>query len=361
MKNPILAFVLSFFPGGGLLYLGKIRGIFYMIGVFAVPIFFYIIYGMSYFDGFIFLGIAGALLLYFINIVDTVVSASAVIRNEQMTNVEKQVSGTSESERFFTIILSFIPGLGHFQLGLMNRGFTLLLAFFGTGIMVFFVALLTNRSEFLIFGLILPVIWLYGFFDGMKQLTKKQKGEELVDRSILEDLEASREDGRKSKSVAKVLSLFPGAGHLYLGYQKRGIQLMAIFLLSIYLLDFLRLGLFLFLIPIIWFYSFFDGLQKASIYGNGPIDDQPIVNYLINHQKWIGIAFVFTGLYYFAGNIVFPIMAPKLRELYDVDLYYWFDRYFQTAVVSLLFIIGGFKLLSGSKKKKTGPTEENLE
>src|SRR5690606_27141104 len=122
-----------------------------------------------------------------------------------------------------------------------------------------FVALLTHRSEFLVFGLILPVIWLFGFFDAMKQLDKKQKGEKLVDRSILEDIELSREEGKKSRSIAKILSLFPGAGHLYLGYQRRGIQLMAIFLFSIYVLDFLRLGLFLFLIPIIWFYSFFDG------------------------------------------------------------------------------------------------------
>lgn len=50
--------------------------------------------------------------------------------------------------------------------------------------------------------------------------------------------------------------MFPGAGHMYLGLQRRGLQLMAAFLLSIYLLDLLRLSAFLFLVPIIWFYSF---------------------------------------------------------------------------------------------------------
>lgn len=64
----------------------------------------------------------------------------------------------------------------------------------------------------------------------MQQLNKKQLGEELVDRSILEDLEMKREVGKKSKSIATFLSIFPGAGHLYLGLQKRGIQLMAAFL-----------------------------------------------------------------------------------------------------------------------------------
>lgn len=38
---------------------------------------------------------------------------------------------------------------------------------------------------------------------------------------------------------------------MYLGLQRRGLQLMAAFLLSIYLLDLLRLSAFLFLVPII--------------------------------------------------------------------------------------------------------------
>ena len=146
----------------------------------------------------------------------------------------------------------------------MNRGMTILASFLGLGIMIFFVAALTGRGAFLVFLAFLPLIWVYGFFDAMQQLGKKEKGEELVDRSILEDFEMRHEEGKKSRAIATFLSIFPGAGHLYLGLQRRGIQLMAAFLFSIYILDILRLGIFLFLIPIIWFYSFFDGMQRAS-------------------------------------------------------------------------------------------------
>ncbi|WAA12884.1 hypothetical protein [Fervidibacillus halotolerans] len=354
MKNPIIAFLLSFFPGGGLLYLGKLRGIFYLIGIFFIPVFFYI---FGYYGELFVLGLILAFLLYFISFVDTIASSSNLLKSQGNTSGE--TSRSFESERFYTIILSFIPGLGHFQLGLMNRGITFLLAFFGTGIMVFFVTLLLRMEEFLVFGLILPVIWFYSFFDVMNQLTKKQKGEELIDRSILEDFEESRENGRKSKTVAKVLSMIPGVGHLYLGYQKRGFQLLAIFFLAIYLLDFLRLGLFLFVIPILWFYSFFDGLQKASTYEDGKIDDEPVFNYFVNHQKWIGVAFLFIGLYYLAKNTLFPILDPIIRDLYKISIDYWFDQYFQTAIVSLLFIIGGIKLLLGSKKHTPGSEENN--
>jgi hypothetical protein len=265
---------------------------------------------------------------------------------------EPQAQATQESERFYTIVLSFVPGLGHFQLGLMNRGLTLLAAFLGLGIMVIFITALSSRSEFLVFLMGLPIIWVYGFFDSVQQLNKKQCGEELIDRTIFEDFETRRDDGKKSKSIATFLSIFPGAGHLYLGLQQRGIQLMAAFLFSIYILDVLRLGIFLFLIPIIWFYSFFDAMQKVSKYGEEEIDDVPIISYLINHQKWVGIGLVVMGLYYLLMNVVIPVFSPMISNIIQIDLMFWIQRYFQTGLVCVLLIGGGIKLLSGSKQKR---------
>ncbi|WP_019155479.1 hypothetical protein [Robertmurraya massiliosenegalensis] len=356
MKNPIVAFLLSFFPGGGLLYLKQtLRGLAYLFGEFALIILFFILMSAWQEEMAIVIFVLGVI-LYIVNIIDTTITAPKAVYKTGLVQSEGQATKvqTNEQERFFTIVLSFIPGVGHFQLGLMNRGMTLLTGFLGTIIMVFFVTVLTSRSEFLIFLAILPVVWVYGFFDTMQLLSKKQRGEELVDRSILEDLEMKREDGKKSKSIATFLSIFPGAGHLYLGLQKRGIQLMAAFLFSIYILDILRLGIFLFLIPIIWFYSFFDGLQKASRYGKEEMEDVPIISYFINHQKWVGIGLILLGLYYLTSNIVLPAFSPMLAQLIDIDIRYWFDRYFQTAIVCILMIGGGIKLLMGSKRKKAG-------
>ncbi len=96
--------------------------------------------------------------------------------------------------------------------------------------------------------------------------------------------------------------MFPGAGHMYLGLQRRGLQLMAAFLLSIYLLDLLRLSAFLFLVPIIWFYSFFDALQQTAKYGKERVHDEPIIDYFINHQRWIGIGLITLGLLFIRSN-----------------------------------------------------------
>ncbi|GIN63688.1 hypothetical protein J27TS8_36810 [Robertmurraya siralis] len=360
MKNPILAFLLSFFPGGGLLYLRQtVRGLAYMFGEFALILLFIVLMSALEEGLAIIIFILGVI-LYIVNIIDTAITAPKTVYKAGFMQTEGQQPSkvqTNEQERFFTIVLSFIPGVGHFQLGLMNRGMTLLTAFLGTIIMVIFVTVLSSRMEFLLFLALLPVIWVYGFFDTMQQLNKKQLGEELVDRSILEDLEMKREVGKKSKSIATFLSIFPGAGHLYLGLQKRGIQLMAAFLFSIYILDVLRLGIFLFLIPIIWFYSFFDGLQKASRYGREELEDVPIISHFINHQKWVGIGLVLLGLYYLTSNIVLPAFSPMISELINIDVRYWFDRYFQTGIVCVLMIGGGIKLLMGSKRKKEGKAE----
>lgn len=353
-KNPFIAFLLAFFPGGGLMYIGKVlRGLFYTATVFGIPIFAVLLTVLSNEEIFLLIALGG-LLFYVVNFIDTTVTASKLYNESNLNQKGIGTEKPHDSERFFTIILSFIPGLGHFQLGLVYRGMTLLVAFFGAAIMIFFVTMMTGREEFLIFLAALPIIWFFGFFDAIKQLERKKNGEKLEDKSILEDLENRNSEGKKSKAIATLLSIIPGAGHLYLGLQKRGIQLMAAFLFSIYILDVLRLGIFLFIVPIIWFFSFFDGLQKATrIDEDLENEDVPLVSFFVNHQKWVGIGLIALGIYYFGTQVVMPVASPYLRELFHIDIEYWFYSYFQTAFLCILLIGGGIKLMMGRKSKSS--------
>ncbi|MCM3126608.1 MULTISPECIES: multi-tm2 domain protein [unclassified Paenibacillus] len=245
-----------------------------------------------------------------------------------------------ESERFYTILLSFVPGLGHLHLGLLQRGLSFLIGFFGLGIMLFFVTAITRQEIFLLFLLLLPIMWLYCMFDAVQHVNRKQAGEILEDKTLFEQLEHGRSTGKKSKVIANLLAAFPGAGHMYLGLQKRGLQLMLIFLGSIYVLDLLGLSLFLFLIPIIWFYSFFDGLQQSSKYGREPLYDKPVIESWTRYQRWIGIALLFLGVYY----ILIRLVVPEFGDQFG----FYIDRiqsHMNTIIVSLLLIGGGIKLL----------------
>lgn len=359
MKSSTKALTLSLFPGLGHIYFGKIfRGVLYLLLVVGLA--FVTIIGLMTNDPEIaILTFLLGIFIYLISFIDMGVQISKQKKELLEANPDPlNPKPTQDSERFYTIVLSFIPGLGHFQIGLMNRGLTLLASFLGLAVMVIFVTALSSRSEFLVFLAALPIIWVYGFFDAVQQVNKKQRGEELVDRTIFEDFEMRREDGKKSKSIATFLSIFPGAGHLYLGLQRRGIQLMAAFLFSIYILDILRLGIFLFLIPIIWFYSFFDAMQKVSRYGKEQLEDEPIIAYFLNHQRWVGIGLILLGIYYLFMNILLPALSPILNRLINVDIMYWIQGYLQTGIVCVLLIGGGIKLLSGSKQKKEAKNHE---
>ncbi|WP_284644115.1 hypothetical protein [Paenibacillus silviterrae] len=350
-KHPMVAFLLSFIPGLGFLYLGKLgRGLLYGCGFFG-PL------------GLLFLALLlrngrGADELLILPLFSVVIALINLIDMARTVSRSAQAApGAGEhqrrdQDRGFTIALSFIPGLGHLQLGLMQRGLSLLISFIGFGMMIIFITAWTKQDEFLAFLGILPVFWIYSMFDVIQQLNRKERGEELADRSVFEDFQDNREAGKRNKLLATLLCMFPGAGHMYLGFQKRGLQLMAAFLFSIYIMDVLRLSIFLFLIPILWFYSFFDGLQHISKHGKGDVQDVPIVDWLIHHQRWVGFGLLALGAYYLFDQVILGILEQMFP---DARITYRIERYFQTVVVSLLFIGGGIRLLAGSKGKKEGP------
>lgn len=360
-KHPLIAFFLAFIPGWGHFYLDKkVRFALYGTG-FWFSLFFAIVADFVMYEDTLFFAFGLlALLIWGINMADIVitllgrtlvVAGPRAMKYETVNEKPDPSLHSAQDERFLTILLSFIPGLGHFQLGLMQRGLTLMISFFGLAMMVLFVAILSGSGGFIVFLGVLPIIWIYNIFDAVQQFNRKQRGETLTDRTIFEEFEQAREHGKKSKMIATLLAVFPGAGHMYLGLQRRGLQLMAAFLFSIYILDVLQLSLFLFIIPIIWFYGFFDALQQVSKHGSEDLTDQPLVDTFINQQRWIGFGLLAVGAYYLLDNVFMPIFDNYFSPLFGIRMRDWYDAYFQTTIVSVLLIGGGLKLLFGSKKK----------
>ena len=352
-KSSAKAFFLSFIPGIGHFYVNKkLMGFLYMTAVILVGMFALVLTAMYPWEGALFIafGLIGIFFIWLVNMFDMIIF---LLKNQPMQSTESDSpSLQGKDARFQTILLSFVPGLGHFHLGLMNRGLTFLIGFIGLAIMIIFITAITNQGVFMVFLGVLPAIWIYSMFDTFQQLSKKERGEELVDRTVLEDFEDAKQHGKKSKTIATILSMFPGAGHMYLGLQKRGLQLMAAFLFAIYILDTLRLSIFLFLIPLIWFYSFFDALQKASKNSEEELEDIPIVSYFISHQKWLGIGLILLGVYYMFINIFLPAIGPIVENAFGLNVYNLYYNYFQMIIVCILLIGGGIKLLTGSKVKK---------
>ncbi|MDR6883591.1 hypothetical protein [Bacillus sp. 3255] len=357
-KSSLVALMLSFIPGAGHLYMNRIfRAMLYGAGFFGPLFLIFVSVAFSHVDDdlLIFMLIIAAF-FGIVNMIDMIIfllrpqpyhgpqGAAYEADSYGQPSWEPNpyaVHAAAQQERTKIMLLSFVPGLGHFQLGLMQRGLTAMVAFFGVPVLVFFITMTTNNDSFMAFLLAMPVLWFYSMFDALKQQERKQAGYEVIDRSIFDDFHLSDEYGRKNRTLATIIAIFPGAAHLYLSMNKRGIQLMAIFLFSIYVLDVLRLSLFLFLVPILWFFSFFDGLQSITKYENGTLVDKPIVENWTSYHRSIGMVLILLGGYYIFKEVIVQFLYQLFPH---TNFMYWVNNFGQTLIVAIILIGGGIKL-----------------
>ena len=363
-KSPLTAFLLSFIPGVGHGYLGRpVRAVLYG-GAFFGPIGMFIllmITNAGVDDGFLVFLMFIAAMSGIINMLDMVftlikgngLSSHPVQQHPFEHSADHFGPGAvllereHQREKSRIILFSLVPGLGHMSMGLMQRGITLLISFIGWFAIIVFLSAIIHRGELLVFLLALPIIWVYSMFDAIRQLHAKQRGEQLVDRAIFEDMESYIASGRKSKVLAIALSIFPGAGHLYLGLQKRGLQLMGGFLLTIYIMDNLRLSLFFFLLPLFWCFAFFDAMQQTSRYERQTLTDEPVLTQLVPYQRWFGIGLLGFGVYYLLDRVAAEFTSHFSNELYSQ--YMQIKYMIPTAVVAFVMIIVGLRLAFGSR------------
>ena len=116
---------------------------------------------------------------------------------------------------------------------------------------------------------------------------------------------------RKDGIPTFLFALWPGAGQMYLGYMKRGVSLMGVFCLLIAITGFLNLSFLFFLLPVIWFYAFFDTLNLRSMsYEFLPQDDflfhldslsgGKVLNFFRQRHLLVGILLIVVGIYMLA-------------------------------------------------------------
>lgn len=391
-KSPIAALLLSFIPGVGHAYLGRpFRFILYAgfcFGPIAMLIFSAFVSGY-WEDGFVALTLLVSAFSWLINMIDmivTLLSGKAPGLNPQAyassgyggppypgAMGEAAYGGDASSygsgagkyayqdqayrpsyeqqqEKIKTVLLSIIPGLGHMNMGLMQRGITLLISFVGLFVIIVFLSVIMNSGALLVFLLGLPVMWIYGMFDAIGLLHAKHRGEMIEDKSLFELLEAHIESGRKNKVLAIALSIFPGAGHLYLGQQKRGLQLMAGFLLAIFIMDNMRLSLFLFLLPLFWCFAFFDAFHQVARYERREMSDDPVLPQFAPYQRWLGLALLGFGVYYLVDQ-VFAAFLFRYWENSNLYRAYMQIKYMiPTALTAFLLIAAGLRLAFGGGK-----------
>lgn len=158
------------------------------------------------------------------------------------------------------------------------------------------------------------------------------------------------QDNRKSKFLTMIFSLIPGAGYMYHGYLKIGAIYMTVFMMISYLVGLTGIGIFTILLPPLWAYSFFDTFQVAKGKRIENTDTIIMIEELMEkiNIKYIGYAFIAIGLVTVVKRALFPLFVDVLSKL-GVENIWFYERYVQTVFISIIFIIGGFKLISYNK------------
>lgn len=238
--------------------------------------------------------------------------------------------------KFIAFILSFIPGLAHFYIGFFDRGIVYLLV---TGLVCggsILMGIVTHMDIFLL-TLIggYALIWLIALMDSFSLINRVRFGGE--DR-----VEVLARDMDNNKIISLALALVPGAGHMYLGYMDRGLAYMGSFFFTIFFMGWLNISFLLFLLPLIWFYSFFDAFHLAneSVLKEDGLD---IFNLLpkINHS-YIGAGLIGLGIVILVQKLVFPLMGQYLP--------YYYRNYIQASFLALVFIVLGVRMLMAKKE-----------
>ena len=178
----------------------------------------------------------------------------------------------------------------------------------------------------------------------------------------------------KNRFLTFLFSLIPGCGLMYLGYMKKGLQIMLMFAAAGFMGFFFSSfhigwieGLFFLLLPVIWFYQMFDAMHTVARMKNQGIE-LPADDGFILPEKMIRfspkqnrtVAKIAAGILILVGS--FSLVIGVLNSLWRyprlnqeiLDIINSTIRYnLIPAIVSIILIIVGIRLLKGKKAAKT--------
>lgn len=164
----------------------------------------------------------------------------------------------------------------------------------------------------------------------------------------------------KNRLLLFLFSFMPGAGQMYLNMMKKGIVLMSLFCGVAFITGFFNFELLLCLLPVIWFYSFFDALNSGRLtYEERLVADRnfftdidqmfsaDMSGMLKKSHLFFGTVLVLAGVYLLLNN-VFNNLIWQLDE-YLPGFRGIFHK-FPTLLIAIFIIVWGIRLVKGEKK-----------
>ena len=250
----------------------------------------------------------------------------------------------NNKRKLVIFLLSFFPGLSHAYLGLRKKA--LMFGIFLCGIILLPAGMvfITGREEFMVFaGVGEMFLWFFALVDALFMCEKVNHAENM---SIIED---NLDITTSRKMITIGLSLIPGAGHMYLGQMRKGLELMSLFFGVGFLSGWLNMSLFLFAMPVRWFYSIFDALHNAEDEAEQAIQSMDLLILVKRHQKLFGLFLVLIGLISISEKLLSQYISWQINNTV------------QTGIIALVLIGTGIWLFTGKKEAAEIAKEEKIE
>lgn len=169
---------------------------------------------------------------------------------------------------------------------------------------------------------------------------------------------------KRNKFLTFLFSLIPGAGHMFMGFMKIGISFMAAFTLVIFLASWLDISPLLFILPLLWFYSFFDCMNRrySSDEEFAVLEDY----YLFSIDKLLargsqifrirrpmaGVLLLLLGIYLVWNNILLQIRRMGYFSDEVLETMRAITNMAPQLILGVVIIIIGIKLILGRKKER---------
>lgn len=177
----------------------------------------------------------------------------------------------------------------------------------------------------------------------------------------------------KNKFLTFFTALIPGAGQMYHGLIKKGLSIMVIFWGIIGISVLLYIPVINFILPVVWFYSFFDAVNRMNssldelkmlkddyVYPIESVNFSRFTNIFKRRHLWIGWTLTVIG-FYAIFRLTINRLYRYLRDYVSIDAY-WAIRdvinLIPTLIVPIVCIVIGVKLIRSTNINKNKNTDD---
>lgn len=166
---------------------------------------------------------------------------------------------------------------------------------------------------------------------------------------------------KRNKFWTVVFACMPGAGHMFNGFIQRGLSFMLIFWAVLAVAAFFNLGVFFFAIPVVWFYAFFDCINRRfqddeEFYSQEDeyllsVEDLPSAIWIEKRRPIFGWGLILLGCYALWNNVFMGTLQRFFPDFFYRVRLHELTYLIPQLLIAVLIVWAGVALIRGKQQE----------